>query len=235
MVDPETNSLLVLYDNAQSIYSKGNGLQFRLSDAGIQARGRTRVLKINYRNTAEVLAVACEFAREMFAAGEDEIIPVMQPESLRHGALPELVKLPSFAAEADYIAGELQALNDNGLAWNDMAVLYRDRRRGEILEQRLRAAGIPLEWLNKTRHSRHYQPAAASVKVMTMHSSKGLEFPVVAVAGLGLMPYRNADPQDEARLLYVAMTRAMDTLLLTYDRDSEFTERMRAARQRVAA
>lgn len=234
MVDPDTNSLLVLYDNAQSIYSKrGNGLQFNLSEAGIQARGRTKVLKINYRNTAEVLAVACEFAREVFTEDKDEIIPVVQPESLRHGALPELVKLPTFSAEADYIADQLHQLNENGLPWNDMAVLYRDRRRGEILEQRLNKAGIPIEWLNRNRGSRHYRPDQSSVKVMTMHSSKGLEFPVVAVAGLGFMPYHNADPKDEARLLYVAMTRAMDTLLMTYHQDSEFARRIHQARQRI--
>ena len=53
---------------------------------------------------------------------------------------------------------------------------------------------------------------------MTMHSSKGLEFPVVAIPGIGYMPYTHQDPHDEARLLYVAMTRAMDHLILTTHR-----------------
>ena len=68
---------------------------------------------------------------------------------------------------------------------------------------------------------------------MTMHSSKGLEFPVVAIPGIGHMPYTYQDSHDEARLLYVAMTRAMDQLILTAHRDSAFAVRIREARQRI--
>ncbi len=48
MVDPETSSLLLLYDDAQSIYSRKSQLDFSLSSVGVQARGRTTVLKLNY-------------------------------------------------------------------------------------------------------------------------------------------------------------------------------------------
>jgi DNA helicase-2/ATP-dependent DNA helicase PcrA len=60
---------------------------------------------------------------------------------------------------------------------------------------------------------------------MTMHAAKGLEFPVVFVAGCeeGIVPYvaaadsagEAADLEEERRLLYVAMTRARDHLFLT--------------------
>ena len=70
---------------------------------------------------------------------------------------------------------------------------------------------------------------------MTMHSSKGLEFPVVAIPGLGYMPRRDQNPHDEARLLYVAMTRAMDQLILTSHQDSSFAVRIQEARQRALA
>jgi ATP-dependent DNA helicase UvrD/PcrA len=60
------------------------------------------------------------------------------------------------------------------------------------------------------------------VSVMTLHSAKGLEFSVVAVAGLedGLLPHFNSqgtrdDLEEERRLLYVGMTRAKRRLLLT--------------------
>ena len=70
---------------------------------------------------------------------------------------------------------------------------------------------------------------------MTMHSSKGLEFPVVAIPGIGYMPNSKLDPADEARLLYVGMTRAMDHLVLTYHQQSDFAVKIAAARGRIAA
>jgi len=60
------------------------------------------------------------------------------------------------------------------------------------------------------------------VSVMTLHSAKGLEFPVVFVTGLedGLLPHFNAqgareDVEEERRLLYVGMTRAEENLYLS--------------------
>uniref|UniRef100_UPI0030DD2010 3'-5' exonuclease n=1 Tax=Oculatella sp. LEGE 06141 TaxID=1828648 RepID=UPI0030DD2010 len=58
---------------------------------------------------------------------------------------------------------------------------------------------------HQNSNSRHYQPAAASIKLITMHSSNGLEFPVVFIPGIGFMPHSHAPIEDEARLLYVAI------------------------------
>ena len=60
-----------------------------------------------------------------------------------------------------------------------------------------------------------------------MHASKGLEFPIVAISGLGHMPYRAEQEADDARLLYVAMTRATDRLVLTASKRSVFVEKWR--------
>lgn len=68
-----------------------------------------------------------------------------------------------------------------------------------------------------------------SAKLLTMHASKGLEFPVVIIPGACALPDARADPAGEARLLYVAMTRAMDQLVLTCYRRSAFVERLQAA------
>ncbi len=65
-------------------------------------------------------------------------------------------------------------------------------------------------------------PESESVTIMSMHSAKGLQFPVVFIAGLedGIIPLRlegkEADEEEERRLLYVAMTRAEEELVLTY-------------------
>lgn len=68
-----------------------------------------------------------------------------------------------------------------------------------------------------------YDPRAETVPLMTMHASKGLEFPVVFIAGCenGLIPYRRGKGDDgsleeERRLFYVALTRAKEKVYLTY-------------------
>ncbi len=70
-----------------------------------------------------------------------------------------------------------------------------------------------------------FHPRAERVALMTMHASKGLEFPAVFIAGCeeGLIPLRRggksqADDEEERRLFYVAMTRAKERLCLTWSR-----------------
>jgi superfamily I DNA/RNA helicase len=237
MVDPQTNSLLVLYDDAQKLYGKNGLRRFSFSSVDIQARGRTTILKINYRNTAEVLALAYEFAKEGMTPTEDreEDTPVLvQPQSAgRHGPRPELVRLPSFRHETEYLTQRVQQLHEHGIPWNDMAIAYRLRFVGERVYDQLRQAQVPVEWVSENSASRSYQPDAKSIKLMTMHSSKGLEFPVVFIPGVGYLPSYYGDPTEEARLLYVAMTRAINQLVLTCDRDSSFVTRIQRALERV--
>jgi superfamily I DNA/RNA helicase len=71
-----------------------------------------------------------------------------------------------------------------------------------------------------------YHPRAEKAALMTMHAAKGLEFPVVFIAGCedGLIPYKRSsegggtDVDEERRLFYVAMTRAKERLYLTWAR-----------------
>ena len=62
---------------------------------------------------------------------------------------------------------------------------------------------------------RHFDWQRASLKLLTMHSAKGLEFRLVFVAGLQALPMKGEAPDAAARLLYVAMTRATHELVLS--------------------
>jgi len=234
MVDPETDSLLLLYDDAQSIYSAERQLNFSLSSVGIKAKGRTTVLKMNYRNTQEVFQFADRFAKRYLQATDadkaldDDQIPVVAAQSVgRSGITPKLRQFASFAEEVRKITAWLQQWHQQKqLAWSEMCVLYRHAAKGRALQQALAAAQIPHQWLADSAHKKQFNPQDDSVKLMTLHSSKGLEFPLVIIAGLGFTPQANDDKRTEAKLLYVAMTRATDKLLLTYHQETEFTEHL---------
>jgi superfamily I DNA/RNA helicase len=88
-------------------------------------------------------------------------------------------------------------------------------------------AGIPHDLLGS--QSRQFQLANDSVKILSMHSSKGLEFPVVFLPCLDAMPAPSQEVAAEAKLLYVAMTRAMERLHMTHHAGSVFVDRVRAA------
>lgn len=84
MVDPDTNSVLLLYDDAQTIYGHDAKRKFSFASVGIQAQGRTTILRLNYRNTYEVLATAKAFAQELLTAtdADDDHVPVVIPPFL---------------------------------------------------------------------------------------------------------------------------------------------------------
>lgn len=231
MVNPETNSLLILYDDAQNLYGEKRDKKFSFKSVGIQAQGRTTIFKLNYRNTEQVLGVAYEFAKEVMTptTGDDDQVVLVEPASAgRQGPKPDLIRLPSFKHEVDYLAQRVQQLHERGTPRNKIAIIYRSKFMGEEIYNHFQQAQIPIEWVNADSDSRNYHPAEQSIKLITMHSSKGLEFPVVLIPGIGFMPdqYGHGTPEEEARLLYVAMTRAIEQLILTSDRSSEFTSRL---------
>jgi hypothetical protein len=83
--------------------------------------------------------------------------------------------------------------------------------------------GLPCPYFFTTSFSQiiatpHLQPPC--------HPLRGLEFPVVCIPGIGYMPNQHSTAEEEARLLYVGMTRAIDQLILSCDRSSEFTSRL---------
>ena len=228
MIDPETDSLLLLYDDAQSIYGKPRSSGFSFKRVGIQAQGRTTILRVNYRNTDEIQHCAYDFAKDILtpASAEDDGVPLLKPEMAgRHGPTPELIRVDSLEAEAKCIVERFKLLQSRGTPWNQMAALYKTRFVADELASELTSAGIPFEWM-KDRNSKRFDPLGESVKVMTLHSSKGLEFPVVAIIGLGFMPHVPEDPSDDARLLYVGMTRATERLVMTASRDSIFVRKL---------
>lgn len=235
MLDPASNSLLVLYDDAQSIYrgkaGKG-GMEFSFASVGIQASGRTTILRLNYRNTLEVLSVARAFSLEILNAREaqEDNIPIVAPQSAgRRGLLPELLHCATPWQERDCIVERLRDEQRRGRALEDMAVIYRYSAQAARIEKILTVAGIPFVSGRSSQERSKLYDGVDAVKIVSMHSSKGLEFGLVILPALHDMPFKGEDEADEARLLYVAMTRTIDRLVMMHRDHSSFTQRVHEA------
>ncbi len=95
----------------------------------------------------------------------------------------------------------------------DMTVFYKSMK--EFLE----VLSLGVESDLKRCGDKYYSSGA--VTLMTLHGSKGLEFPVTIICGVqkGLIPFESekhpSDKEEERRLMYVGMTRAEEELILT--------------------
>jgi hypothetical protein len=255
MVDPATNSLLVLYDDAQSIYDRARKKSFSFKSVGIQAQGRTTILKINYRNTRQILQTASLVAAEylyphapplrgslppkgvdpawggpapdhlLTADDQDEDgVPMLKPVSCgRDGEAPLIIRLPTLRAEAMHMVELLAHAHQDGHAWGDMAILCRHHQDMYLCANVLNRRGLPYQVRDKTGQ---FDPAADTIKVLTLHASKGLEFPVVGLLGAGHMPAEGEDEREEAKLFYVGATRATHRLILGMGGEGRFGARL---------
>jgi hypothetical protein len=219
MVDPTANSLLVLYDDAQSIYERTQKKNFSFKSVGIQAQGRTTILKINYRNTRQILQTAS------LVAADDDGVPLLKPVSCgRDGEAPLIVRLPTLREEVAQVAELLASAHREGHAWADMAILCRHHSEMDMCAEFLRKRKLPHQL--RRNSSSVFDPAHDSIKVMTLHASKGLEFPVVALVGAGRMPAEDEDEREEARLFYVGATRATQRLVIGASGGGKFAARL---------
>lgn len=239
MVDPETNAVLLLYDDAQTIYGGANRRKFSFASVGIQAQGRTTILRLNYRNTLEVLMTAKLFANELLTAQEadEDHVPVVAPESAgRRGDVPEIIDATSIWHEAKIIAQRVSDALSDGADANDFAVLCRRKALADLVTRELMKRQLPVRLMTEGNKRSLFEGPPA-VTVMTMHSSKGLEFETVFLPGLceiGSSHALSADElRQEAKLIYVAMTRALSGLVMLHHTTTEVTERLTSAVKEV--
>jgi DNA helicase-2/ATP-dependent DNA helicase PcrA len=229
LTGPET-AVTAIGDPDQAIYA------FRGADPGLFHRfGRdfpgaaSLGLATCYRLTEPLLAAARGLMRP---EGGPELVSAAGP-----GRPPLAAALGSAEAEARWIArraAELIGGTDSrqvegaaragGYAPRDMAVLYRVHAQAPLLRQALEEAGVPVQAGGKAplAEADPLDHRAQRVSLLSMHGAKGLEWPVVFIAGVeeGLLPYEPpgrppAEAGEERRLLYVAMTRARERLFLS--------------------
>ena len=140
MVNPNTKAFMIAYDDMQAIY-KGRRRPV-WSQLGIEAKRRTRVLKVNYRNTVQILGLARRIAEEVVGApgvAADDEDPVLIPEGAgRQGVEPQVRRCVSIEADGHAIAEWLLGRRKAGYEWGQMAVLYPEQWIGDRFCARLR-------------------------------------------------------------------------------------------------
>lgn len=224
----ETNSLTIAEDRAQSIFKRKTSLA---SATGLDFRGRSRVLTINYRNTRKVLQLAWRFFSRFSQSLPDSTDIIHPKATSREGKLPLLMGFSTVDQEASWVAGEILRLIATGENPGDIAILYRVKQYNnirylDILTGKLASLGISMSWVSRTRESKaSYVPDPERVNILTLDSSKGLDFKTVFIINCQNSPLSIEEDKDrEASLMYIGMTRAIEMLYLTWSGVSEYTE-----------
>ncbi len=226
MLDPATNSLLLMADQAQRSHERSRSKPFSFDSVGILAQGRSARLAVNHRNTRQILQTASLIAADVLTGGEqdDDGMARLQPVSGgRDGPQTVIVRLQTFREEAFKLAELLSAAHQDGHAWGEMAILCRHVWMRDECAGVLQLRGLPHEARSAASA---FDLGTDSIKLLTMQACKGLEFPLVALPGVGHMPGPDENAQDEARLFYVAATRATERLLITVSRTGAFGRRL---------
>ncbi|EGC4330790.1 AAA family ATPase, partial [Escherichia coli] len=227
LFDNASRSLLLMYDDAQSIYRRERALNFSLASVGIQAQGRTSVLPVNYRNTKRILHFAYAFSREYFEKHQNREIPFVQPQAGgEEGTEPEILRCASESDEAVQVVGWLEKRYTLCGHWSDMAVLCPAEFSVKYLKEVMTQRGIPYATCFDSEGKKKYSRRKDVVHLLTYQSSKGLEFPYVAVINASFVHSGAADESEVIPALYVAFTRATRELLVTCYRENSISRHL---------
>lgn len=219
-------TLMVLGDAAQTLYSRG----FSWVQAGISARGRTSILRINHRNTCQIAEAAAQLIlhNTLMRSSNEYVDPQW---TRREGPRPRLLISATTYEQIDLVYRQiLELLDTQTCRLSDIAILCSTNKLCEQYKNILAGSG-----LRAVLHTdQEFDILEEQIKVMTIYSAKGLEFPVVFLMGLteGNLPHaarQTGQDEEEAQLeierermlCYVGMTRAAEMLYLVTVRGQE--------------
>ena len=227
-----SNDLFIAGDGHQRIYGRNRVVMGR---CGIDIRGRSRKLRLNYRTTEETRRWAANLLSgsdiDDLDGGSDDNKGI---KSLTRGPEPVLERFDTREEQIEFLMRYLAALQTSGEALRAVCIVARTTGEREAIKQRLLARDVEVEVINRDTID---DAANAGVRLATMHRVKGLEFERVVMASMneGLVPLsvaiagkgddtaRESAETEERSLVYVAATRAKKELLvLSYGVPSPF-------------
>lgn len=203
LLPPVSPNLFVVGDDWQSIYG------FR--DARVEYTVRMKryfpnvtlyKLRRNYRSRKELVSLSNRFIRRNRFRTRKRIV-----SSRGRGGRFVGIGVHSLAEECRTIQNIVEVERDRS---DTLAVLYRNNWQGHYIREQL---------------IDYHQHFGNRIALMTIHSSKGLEFHTVIIAGVmdDILPDRSSDLEEERRLFYVALTRAKEQIFIIYHRTPDGT------------
>jgi len=198
MVNPEHGVIFLADDPSQSIYRS-----FSWKEKGIKVAGRTRWLKIPYRNTQEIYRAAYAMIadntdiQESLAEKGELVKPDLVSTSMRHGSRPLIQKCASLEKELEFIKNTILYLRQDGYKDHQIAVLVRYTNSLKDVQNAMRGYDI---------------------RIHPIHGFKGLEVDAVFIPHLQRTFQKEEEEYitAERRIMYMAMTRARKHLYMTY-------------------
>jgi superfamily I DNA/RNA helicase len=214
------DSLFFAGDLGQRIFQQ----PFSWSSLGVNIRGRSKTLRINYRTSHQIRRQADRLLDPEIADVDGNTEKRTDAISVFNGPAPIIKVLDTDEDEITFVSDWLKARITEGLNPNELGIFVRSQAELSRAEQAIKAAGLQPHSMTD-----RFEPKSGTVALSTMHLAKGLEFRAVAVMACDdeVIPSQErieqigdtADLEDiyntERHLFYVACTRARDQLLIT--------------------
>jgi mRNA-degrading endonuclease RelE of RelBE toxin-antitoxin system len=228
------NALFFAGDLGQRIFQQ----PFSWKALGVDIRGRSRTLRVNYRTSHQIRTQADRLLGPTVTDVDGNSDDRTDTVSVFNGPPPTIRVLPSEGEEIKAVGNWLAQLMKSGLLPHECGIFVRSSAQLNRARATAAEAGMPFKVLDE-----NVDTTSGHVSISTMHLAKGLEFRAVAVMACDdeIIPLQerietvgdDADLQDvydtERHLLYVACTRARDHLLVTsVEPASEFLDDLRS-------
>lgn len=211
MIPAASNDLFFVGDGHQRIYSRHRAA---MSKCGIDIRGRSRKLYLNYRTTDEIRLQAVAFLENCeiddLDEGQDES---RRYKSLSHGPTPEVLSVDGVEGAAGHsittVQNWLMVAAEQAVP-TICIIAYSEAVRNSIAKL-CSGAGIATQIIDAIHRA---VPVAGTVQFATMHRAKGLEFDHVIVVAPQTYLGDPLETENQRKLIYVALTRAKREALL---------------------
>jgi hypothetical protein len=214
------NALFFAGDLGQRIFQQ----PFSWKALGVDIRGRSRTLRVNYRTSHQIRSQADRLLGPIVTDVDGNAEDRSHTVSVFNGPSPTIQALKDEKQEAKAVADWMAEQTKAGLLPHEVGVFVRSAAQLDRALDAVRQSGLPFKVLDD-----HVETTSGHVSISTMHLAKGLEFRAVAVMACDdeVIPLQerietvgdDADLKEvydtERHLLYVACTRARDHLLVT--------------------